>query len=196
MTMWGKEKNKTRKIISQIMVSIDGFIEGPDGEIDWHNVDKEYNEYASRLLSSAGAILFGRRTYQLMADYWPTSSAFSNDPVIAKLMNQLPKIVFSKTLDKVEWQNSRLVKENIVEEIKHLKRQHGYDLVILGSADLSSRFTKLGLVDEYQIMVNPVVLGKGKPFFNDIHKLNLELLNSKTFRSGNVLLCYQPGQID
>ena len=131
-----------------------------------------------------------------MADYWPTPSAISNDPVIAKLMNQLPKIVFSKTLENVEWQNSRLVKENIMEEIKHLKRQPGHNLVILGSADLTSRLTKLGLVDEYQIIVNPVVLGKGKPFFNDMHKLNLDLLNLKTFRSGNILLCYQPRQTD
>ena len=196
MIICGKVKNKKRKIISQIMVSIDGFIEGPDGEINWHNVDEEYNEYASGLLNSADAILFGRRTYQLMADYWQTPNAFLNDPVIARLMNQLPKIVFSKTLEKIEWQNSRLVKENIVEEITQLKRQQGHDLVILGSADLTSRFTKLGMVDEYQIMVNPVVLGKGKPFFNNIQKLNLELLYSKSFRSGNVLICYQPRQSD
>lgn len=188
--MRGEENNKTRKIISQIMVSVDGFFEGSDGEIDWHNVDEEYNEYASGLLNWADAILFGRRTYQLMADYWPTPSAISNDPVIAKLMNQLPKIVFSKTLENVEWQNSRLVKENVMIEIKHLKRQPGHNLVILGSADLTSRWTKLGLVDEYQIIVNPVVLAKGKRFFNDIHNLNLELLSLKTFRSGNVLLCY------
>lgn len=189
-------KNKKRKLISQIMVSLDGFIEDPDGEINWHNVDEEYNEYASGLLNSADAILFGRRTYQLMADYWQTPNAFLNDPVIARLMNQLPKIVFSKTLEKIEWQNSRLVKENIVKEITQLKRQQGHDLVILGSADLTSRFTKLGMVDEYQIMVNPVVLGKGKPFFNNIQKLNLELLYSKSFRSGNVLICYQPRQSD
>ena len=189
-------KNKKRKLISQIMVSLDGFIEDPDGEINWHNVDEEYNEYASGLLNSADAILFGRRTYQLMADYWQTPNAFLNDPVIARLMNQLPKIVFSKTLEKIEWQNSRLVKENIVKEITQLKRQQGHDLVILGSADLTSRFTKLGMVDEYQIMVNPVVLGKGKPFFKNIQKLNLELLYSKSFRSGNVLICYQPRQSD
>lgn len=189
-------KNKKRKLISQIMVSLDGFIEDPDGEINWHNVDEEYNEYASGLLNSADAILFGRRTYQLMADYWQTPNAFLNDPVIARLMNQLPKIVFSKTLEKIEWQNSRLVKENIVKEITQLKRQQGHDLVILGSADLTSRFTKLGMVDEYQIMVNPVVLGKGKPFFNNIQKLNLEFLHSKSFRSGNVLICYQPRQSD
>lgn len=132
-------KNKKRKIISQIMVSIDGFIEGPNGEINWYNVDEEYNEYASELLNSADAILFGRPTYQLMADYWQTPDAFLNSPVIARLMNQMPKIVISNTLDNVEWKNSRLVNENIVEEITQLKQQPGQDLVILGSAPLVSQ---------------------------------------------------------
>lgn len=188
--------DKKRKIISQIMVSVDGYFEGPNGEIDWHHVDEEYNDYASGLLNTADAILFGRRTYQLMVDYWPTPDAFSNSPMIAKLMNQLPKIVFSKTLEKVEWENTRLVNENIEEEVAQLKRQPGRNLVILGSADLTSRLTKRGLVDEYQLMVNPVALGKGSPFFRITDKLHLELIRSKSFCSGNVLICYRRRQVD
>lgn len=184
-----------RKIISQVMVSLDGFFEGPNREIDWHNVDEEYNEYATSLLSSADAILFGRVTYQLMANYWPTPTAISNDPIIANKMNTLSKIVFSKTLGKVEWENTRLVAENVTEEILNLKHQSGKDLVILGSAKLATGLTNQGLIDEYQIMVNPVVLGKGRPLFQKLHdQLNLKLLKTMAFRSGNVLLCYQPAK--
>ncbi len=110
-------------------------------------------------------------------------------------MNNLPKIVFSKTLQKVEWNNSRLVKENIVEEISTMKQQPGKDMVIFGSGSIVSTFMQLGLIDEYRIIVNPVVLGKGKPLFKGINdKLNLKLLKTKTFSSGNVLLYYEPAK--
>lgn len=184
-----------RKVIFQMMVSLDGFFEGPNGEIDWHNVDEEFNEYSADLLSSVDALLFGRVTYELMTSYWPTPSATSDDPIIANKMNSLPKIVFSKTLEKAEWENTRLVKENIGEEILNLKQQPGKDLAILGSSNLAATFIQLGLIDEYRIIVNPVVLGKGNPLFQGIlDKLNLKLLKTKAFRSGNVLLCYQPAK--
>lgn len=177
-----------RKIIVQELVSIDGFFAGPNGEIDWHNVDDEYGEYAKDFLNSLDVLLFGRVTYELLASYWPTAS---DD--IAHKMNTLPKIVFSKTLMKVEWQNTRLVIENAVEEIKNLKQQPGKDLAILGSADLVSYLMNAGLIDEYQITVVPVVLGNGKPLFKDIHdRVTMKLLKSKTLRSGSVQLFYQP----
>lgn len=182
-----------RKIILFNMATLDGLFAGPGGEIDWHHVDEEFNEFAIAQLNSAGGLLFGRVTYQGMASYWPTDVAIKNDPIVADKMNTLPKIVFSRTLERVEWNNTRLVKGNIAEEISKLKQQPGKDLLLFGSADLASTLTNLGLIDEYRVMVNPVVLGNGKPLFTGMkEKLNLKLTSTKTFRNGNVLLCYQP----
>ncbi len=182
-----------RKVFLFMMVTLDGFFEGPNHEIDWHNVDEEFNEFAIDQLNEVDALLFGRVTYLVMASYWPTPLAKENDPIIADKMNTVPKIVFSKTLEKVEWNNSRLVKENIAEEVLQLKQQQGRDLAIFGSANLMVSLLQMGLVDELRIMVNPVVLGNGKPLFKGIHDtLNLKLIKTRTFRSGNVLLYYQP----
>jgi dihydrofolate reductase len=109
-----------RKVIFQMQISLDGYFEGPNREIDWHNVDDEFNEYDNEFLSTVDTLIFGRVTYELMASYWPSVSAITNDPIIANWMNNLPKIVFSKTLGKVDWNNTRLVKENIYEEISQL----------------------------------------------------------------------------
>jgi dihydrofolate reductase len=175
------------------MVTLDGFFEGPNGEIDWHNADEEFNEFAVDQVKSADGLIFGRVTYELMASYWPTPAAQADDPMVAEKMNTMPKIVFSRTLDKVEWNNTRLVKGDAVKEISQLKQEPGKDLLIFGSADLASSLTKHSLIDEYRIMVNPVVLGKGKPLFKDVkEKLNLRLLKTKTFGNGNVLLYYEP----
>src|SRR3989442_9611126 len=165
----------------------------PNHEIDWHNVDEEFNEFAIHQLNELDTLLFGRVTYEGMGSYWPTQFAKENDPIVADKMNTVPKVVFSKTLEKAEWTNSRLVKDNIAEEVSKLKQQPGKDLAIFGSSDLAVSFIQMGLIDELRIMVNPVVLGSGKPLFNGIHeKLNLKLLKTRTFRSGNVLLYYQP----
>jgi dihydrofolate reductase len=182
-----------RKVFLFMVVTLDGFFEGPNHEIDWHNVDEEFNEFAIHQLNEVDTLLFGRVTYEGMASYWPTQFAKEDDPIVADKMNTVPKIVFSKTLEKAEWNNSRLVKEHIAEEVSELKQQQGRDLAIFGSSDLAVSFIQMGLIDELRIMVNPVVLGNGKPLFNGIHeKLNLKLLKTKTFRSGNVLLYYQP----
>jgi dihydrofolate reductase len=157
-------------------------------------VDEEFNEFAIAQLNTVDTILFGRITYEMMASYWPTPTAVANDPIVAEKMNSLPKIVFSKTLSKVDWQNTRLINDNFVEETLKLIQQPGkQDLIIFGSSDLAVTFMKHGLIDEYRIMVNPVVLGSGKSLFNGINdRLNLKLINAKTFNSGNVLLYYQP----
>jgi dihydrofolate reductase len=182
-----------RKVILSNLVSVDGFFAGPNGELDWFIVDEKFNDYANDLLSKVDALLFGRLTYQLMADYWPSPSATRDDPLIADKMNNLPKIVFSKTLHKVEWNNSRLVKENVADEISTMKQQPGKDMVIFGSGSIVSSFIQLGLIDEYRIIVIPVVLGKGKPLFKDINdKHNLILLKTKVLGSGVVILYYQP----
>lgn len=181
-----------RKLFSFNMVTLDGFFEGPNHDIGWHHVDDEFNQFAIEQTSNIGTILFGRVTYELMASYWPTSAAIIDDPVIADLMNSLPKIVFSRTLQKAEWNNTRLVKDHIAEEITKLKGQSGKDLAIFGSANLLSSLIQMDLIDEHRIMVNPVVLGSGTPLFQGIkEKLELKLLRTKAFASGNVLLYYQ-----
>jgi len=177
-----------RKLFWQMMVSLDGFMEGPNGELDWHVVDEEFNRYVADMLNSIDAILLGRVTYQLFADYWPSSTDAE-----APMMNELPKIVFSRTLQKLEWKNSRLVKDNIAEEIARLKQQPGKDLALFGSANLASSLMRLGWIDEYRFLVNPVVLGGGRPTFKDIKQRTLfKLLKAQTLSSGVIILYYQP----
>ncbi len=185
-----------RKVFLFMMVSLDGYFEGPDHDLGWHNVDEEFNEFAIEQLNEVDALLFGRVTYQMMASFWPTQFAIENDPVVAGKMNSLPKLVFSTTLEQVDWENSRLVKERITEEVSQLKQQEGGDLAIFGSAALATSFLHMGLLDELRLMVNPVVLGSGSSLFKGVHeKLNLKLLKTREFRSGNVLLYYEPEQI-
>jgi dihydrofolate reductase len=183
-----------RKVILFDMVTLDGFFEGPNHAIDWHVVDEEFNEFANAQLDSVDVLLFGRVTYELMAAYWPTPAAAADDPITAANMNRLPKIVFSRTLSSVTWQNTRLVKTNIAEEITKLKIEPGKDLIVFGSSDLAVALMQHGLIDEFRIMVNPVILGGGKSLFKGILKRqNLKLMKTKVFGSGNVLLYYQPG---
>lgn len=182
-----------RKLFAFNMVTLDGFFEGTDHDLSWHNVDDEFNRFAIEQTGNIGTLIFGRVTYELMAGYWPTTDALADDPVVAGLMNALPKIVFSRTLTKADWSNTRLVKGNIAEEITAMKAQPGKDLAVFGSANLLSSLIQLDLVDEHRIMVNPVILGSGKPLFQSIqHQINLKLLDTRTFNSGNVLLTYQP----
>jgi dihydrofolate reductase len=182
-----------RKLLFFMLISLDGFYEGPDRDINWHNVDAEFNEFAIEQLNSVGMLLFGRVTYELMAGYWPSTAAATDDPIVAGKMNSLPKIVFSKTLPGVDWQNTRLVRDDFVQEISNLKQQPGKDMIIFGSSDLAVTFIEHGLIDEYRIMVNPVVLGNGKTLFKGLqNKLDLQLLKTRVFASGNVLLYYTP----
>ena len=183
-----------RKAIMFNLITVDGFFEGVNKwDIGWHRVDEEFNQFAADQLNRAGGLIFGRVTYQGMASYWPTPNGVKDDPIIAGLMNSIPKYVFSRTLDKLEWSNSQLLKGDALSELKKLKEQPGKDLYIFGSANLSSTFTKNGLIDEYRLMVNPVVLGRGGPVFDgNTEPIKLELMDLKTFRNGNVLLYYRP----
>jgi len=182
-----------RKLLMSMMVTLDGYVSGPNDEIDWHNVDAEFNDYADEMLSSVDALVFGRVTYQLMASYWPTAGATEDDPIIAAKMNAAPKVVFSHTLETVEWNNTTLAKGDLEEEVARLKQDPGKDIVILGSGRLVSALTQYRLIDEYRIMVNPVVLGQGRPLFEGLSdRVRLQLLRTQTFRSGNVMLVYQP----
>jgi len=181
-----------RKLIVSNYLSLDGFFAGPDGEIDWFVWDRETAEYSRGLLRSVDTILFGRVTYELMAGYWPTATPPEEDPVIIDAMNGLPKVVFSRTLEKVEWSNSRLVKGDIAEEASRMKREPGRDMVIFGSGSIVSAFAQRGLIDDYRIFVNPVVLGSGKPLFKGLReRLKLRLSGARKFRCGVVLLHYE-----
>ena len=182
-----------RKLFSFNMVSLDGFFEGPNHDIDWHLADEEFNQFSIEQLKTVGALVFGRVTYELMTSYWPTPAATKDDPVIAEMMNRLPKVVFSRTLEKADWNNTRLVKERVADEINALKQQPGNDIALFGSANLMSILIQLNLIDEHRIMVSPVVLGSGTPLFKNLdHRATFKLLNTRAFKSGNVLLCYQP----
>lgn len=180
-----------RKLFSFNMVSLDGFFEGPNRSIDWHSVDEEFNEFAVEQTSSLDMILFGRVTYQLMASYWPTPAALADDPIIADLMNSLPKIVISRTLESVDWKNSRLISENVEDEIRKLKSQPGKDMAIFGSANLIS--TLMDVIDEHRVMVSPILLRAGTPLFkHEGAPVKLKLVDTRLFNSGNILLSYQP----
>ncbi len=182
-----------RRLLEFNMVSLDGYFEGPNHDISWHNVDDEFNEYAVSMLDSMDLLLFGRVTYELMAGYWPNAEALRDDPIVAGRMNNLPKVVFSRTLEKAAWNNTKLVKDDIGGFIKQMKQQPGKDMVILGSGSIVSECSRNGLIDEHRIMVNPVVLGAGTPLFRGVpEKLNLKLMKARIFKSGNVLFQYEP----
>jgi dihydrofolate reductase len=182
-----------RKVIVFNMMSLDGFFEGPIHDISWHNVDEEFNEFALEQIDSADTLLFGRITYQLMEGYWPTDEARRSDPVVADRMNMIHKIVFSRNLRVVQWSNTQLFREDAAIEVARLKQQPGKDMLVFGSADLTASLTRAGVVDEYRVMVNPIVLGHGEPLFKDVTTaFLLELLSFRTFRNGNVLLSYRP----
>jgi dihydrofolate reductase len=178
------------------MMTLDGFFEGPaKWEIGWHNVDAEFNEFSIDQLNATDLLLFGRVTYEGMASYWPTPAAMEDDPEVADKMNSIAKIVFSRTLEKADWNNTRLIHSNTVEEVLKLKRLPGKDMAIFGSANLASTLIKQGLIDEYRIIVNPIVLGKGTALFGGISdQIKLKLVSARAFKSGNVLLRYRPVQ--
>ncbi len=182
-----------RKLIFQMLISIDGCFEGPGGELGWHRIDREFNEYMIDLLNTVDLLLLGKNTYELMASYWHTETAFSDDPVVAARVNALQKLVFSSTLPAAGWKNTKLVKEDSLAAISCLKKQPGKDLLIVGSDRLAQSCMAAGLIDEYRIIINPVILGEGNALFGGIGALqSLKLNKTRTFDSGNVLLYYQP----
>ncbi len=182
-----------RKLLVFNLISVDGYFEGTNHEIDWHVVDEEFNDYAINQLKGFGAILFGRVTYQMMEKFWLTPYAIETDPIVANLMNNSTKFVFSNSLEEANWNNTTLVRGSASQKIQDLKQQGGNDLVIFGSGSLVSSLTKERLIDEYRLIVNPVVLGSGNSMFTGLNgRLKLKLIDTSIFKSGNVLLCYEP----
>ena len=182
------------KLSAFVFTTLDGYFEGPGkGDISWHRHGQEENAYAVEALKAGSTLLFGRVTYQMMAGYWPTPAGLKDDPVMAEGMNKADKIVFSRTLDKAEWSHTRLVKGDIAEEVRRLRQTLGKDMTLLGSGSILTQFAEKGLIDNYEIMVDPVILGGGTPVFNGLKtRLNLKLTSTRAFRSGTVLLSYAP----
>lgn len=183
-----------RKIHVFNNVSIDGFFTDANGDMSWaHKHDEEWNAFASGNASGSGELLFGRVTYDMMAAFWPTPQAAQMLPEVAAGMNRMRKTVFSRTLDKVTWENTTLVKGDLAAEVRKLKREPGPDMVILGSGSIVSQLTEARLIDEYQIVLNPIVVGKGRTLFETVgNKVSLQLTNTRSFQNGNVVLWYEP----
>lgn len=179
-----------------MMTSVDGFFEGPDHDLSWHNADAEFNDFVIEQARGIDLILFGRKTYEMMADFWPSEYARKTDPEVAEIMNATPKIVVSKTLARADWNNTRLISGEIVKNIAELKRRPGKDIAIFGSNNLCVSLIPESLIDEFRIMINPVALGRGSPLFAGLReRSDLKLIKAREFRSGNVLLCYKPANI-
>ena len=182
-----------RKLSVFNLTTLDGFFEGTHREIDWHNVDGEFNQFAEQYTIEADILLFGRKTYEMMVRWWPTQEAITSDPIIANIMNSKPKIVFSRTLTKVDWNNTTLIQKNIANEVSRLKQQPGNKLMLLGSSDVAVELMRHHLIDEFNFMINPLLLGNGKLIYQGISEpYPLKLIQSKIFKSGNVLLTYIP----
>jgi dihydrofolate reductase len=185
-----------RRLIAFTQVTLDGCFTGRNGDLSWAHEgqeDPEWSAFVAENASGGGELLFGRVTYELMASYWPTPAALANDPIVAEGMNKLPKVVFSRTLDKVSWSQTRLVKGDLTAAVRAMKQEPGEGMAILGSGSIVSQLAQAGLIDEFQIVVKPVVLGEGRTLFDGIkEKLSLKLTKTRAFTNGNVLLSYEP----
>ncbi len=175
-------------------VSADGYFTDASGDMSWaHKSDPEFNDFTASNAKGGGALLFGRVTYEMMAAFWPTPQAAKAFPDVAKGMNELPKVVFSKTMKKAAWRNTELVKTDPAAAVKAMKKAAGPDMVIMGSGTIVALLAETGLIDEYQLVVNPLVLGSGRTLFEGVSKrLPLKLVNERRFKNGNILVCYQP----
>lgn len=176
------------------MVSLDGYYTDANGDMSWaHNQDPEWNAFVADNAKGESQLVFGRVTYNMMASFWPTPMALERMPDVAVRMNRLPKLVFSRTLDRAAWSNTTLVKGDIVAEMRRMKAAPGPDMVILGSGTIVSQFTQAGLIDEFQVVVSPIVLGKGKSMFDGVkERVTLKRNKTRSFENGSVVLGYEP----
>jgi len=185
-----------RKLIVFNHVTLDGYFVDANGGFAWArngNDDPEYSAFVAANASAGGELLFGRITYELMASYWPTPIADQHHPAVAKGMNSAPKTVFSRTLEKATWNNTKLVTGDLVAAVRKMKQDPGPGMAILGSGSIVAQLALENLIDEYQMMVDPVALGKGRSMFDGIQRqLDLKLTKTQTFKNGKVYLCYEP----
>lgn len=186
-----------RRLFASIIVSLDGYIAGPQGQLDWfEDGDPEFERYCDEMIDSVGVALYGRCSYELMLGYWPDAERnprSASDLAFARKMNALPKVVISRTLDQAEWNNTRVVRECVAEEIGDLKRVAGKPIVAWGGAGLVRTLSDLGLVDEYRLIVHPVLLGGGIRLFGELDApRKLRLVRTTQLGKSLVVLCYVP----
>lgn len=182
-----------RRLFVSNLVSLDGFFEGPQADLTWFVTDDEFMDYCRNMMAGIDLMLFGRKTHDLMASYWPATT--EDDPYITQRMNALPKVVFSRTMKNSIWSNTRVAAGDAVAEVRKLKQEPGDDIAIFGSANLLATLLPNGLVDEYRLIVNPVLIGKGTPLFKGIsERTPFALRDVNRLRSGVVILTYQPGR--
>ena len=181
-----------RKLTVFNNVTLDGYFTSTSGDMSWaHKDDPEWTQFAASNAGGGGELLFGRVTYEMMASYWPSPLALQQNRAVAEGMNALPKVVFSRSLDKVTWANTKLAKGDLVTEVRKMKEQPGQGIVILGSGTIVSQLSQARLVDHYQIVVNPIVLGSGRTLFEGVtDRLTLKRTAARSFGNGNVLLSY------
>ena len=181
------------KLTSFTFISLNGCYKSADGNINWHRHGEEEKAFSESNIEKGNTLLFGRVTYEMMAGFWPSSFALETNPVVAKGMNEAEKIVFSTTLKSPSWNNTTVLSEDIVEKMISRKRLSEKDMTLLGSGSILSLFAEAGIIDEYQFMVDPVIINPGISIFNTITGIiELELTSSRTFRSGVVLVQYKP----
>ena len=179
------------RLIMWNLMTLDGMVEGPNRDISWHEDvwGKELEQISTEQLTAAGGLMFGRVTYELMASCWPTASG-----EIADFMNASPKYVFSRTLTRSDWNNTQMFGADVPGTIARLKRESSKDLFLFGSADLAASLIPHGLIDEFRIAVNPVILGGGTPLFKQGERVKLKLLDSRAHTTGVVILRYEPAK--
>jgi dihydrofolate reductase len=181
-----------RKIFVFLMATLDGYQETTAGDLFWHNVDAEFLEFAAAQLDEADALLFGRKTYEHMAAFWPTEAAQHGVPAVASRMNGFDKIVVSRTLTEAAWGPVTILSDDVAAQLAKIKTQPGKDIALIGSSDLAASLLGTGVIDEIRIMVNPVVLGSGHAVLAGAEQTALRLARIRQFGSGNVLLTYRP----
>lgn len=181
------------KLVVYNAVSLDGYFTDTKGDMSWaHKKDPEWQAFVSENASSGGQLLFGRVTYDLMASFWPTPLAAQSNPIVVERMNSLRKFVFSTTLEKVSWNNTTLFKGDLTMEVRKLKQEPGPNIVILGSGSIVAQLADAGLIDEYQMVLNPLVVGNGRTLFEGVKKrLPMKLAKSRVFGNGNIVLFYE-----
>jgi dihydrofolate reductase len=178
------------KIFLFMMVTLDGYFEGSDHNISWHNTDEEFSKFADEQLDEVDTLIFGHRTYEMMADFWPTKHAMDIEPGTATRMNSFRKVVFAHQTLNTDWNNTES-STDVVGKIKDLQKDKGKDIAVLGSSNLGKFLIEQNLLDEIRIMINPLFIGSGTTLFDGLIKnQQLKLKSSRTFGNGNMLLIY------
>jgi len=182
-----------RKVLVYNSISLDGYFTDAKGDMSWaHKRDPEWNAFVAENARGESVMLYGRVTYDQMVGFWPTEAAIKSFPEVAESMNRTPKVVFSRSMDKASWNNTTLVKTDPAAEVRKMKQQPGPPLLIMGSGTIVSQLTEARLIDEYELVMTPIVLGKGRTMFDGVRqKLPLRLTKSRAFGNGSVVLWYE-----